>query len=649
MGFVRVGIALAIALLAMACGSSNSEPSNPTKEKAVYVRPTAKADVVECLDPKAETPAWISNGAFGIRIGREGGGMSLGGPGRPGLSIANYNRTGEEKIMPTSIFLPSNFRLNGKPVIDGATKQYSQSLVLRNLPDEILTKWAGHGAKFSVRTRLTGDELRYDLSITNADGSYLSMYLPDGPYASIRVNGIDYRSINGSGSRGNFQLTRPDFKLSCVVELQPISKSPLSSSTVSDIADIEIDGPVEDQQAIRSFLTYLRGSVPIDAETPVSPLSTSGTTYNGHVFWDADIWVFPALALLDPERAKTISNYRFRMAKAAERNFKERRSWARSAPTAEAVAKLDALQYPWESSMSGLEVSPTETKQQHHITGDVVWGLEMAAALGLADLEKVEAIGKKAAKFYQFRASTIDHEAPGGPKDATRKFRSILETVSPDEHYFGDHDLYTNAIAEWTIKRFDPTDKGLPFFLPRDGKGYLNYGGDRMKGYKQAAGALAIYPLQNPAVEKEARLFMDRFGDKVSKNGPAMTDSVHALIWARLGEKDKAYSTWRKSWMEFTNHPLMLFSEKRSKDVTYFSTGAAGCLQTVIYGFAGIRIDSKAQPGSMWTVPLKSGKVLSIKPNLPSEWKSLRIKGLAVLGKHYDLRISNDAVRVGPL
>jgi trehalose/maltose hydrolase-like predicted phosphorylase len=121
-----------------------------------------------------------------------------------------------------------------------------------------------------------------------------------------------------------------------------------------------------------------------------------------------------------------------------------------------------------------------------------------------------------------------------------------------------------------------------------------------------------------------------------------MTDSVHALIEARLGQADEAYETWRKSWREFTNHPMMLFSEKRRKEVTYFTTGAGGCLQTVLFGFAGLRIDTKAQEGSKWTVPLKNGRVLSCKPNMPKAWKSMTIRGLKVLGKSYTLRIGGD-------
>lgn len=139
---------------------------------------------------------------------------------------------------------------------------------------------------------------------------------------------------------------------------------------------------------------------------------------------------------------------------------------------------------------------------------------------------------------------------------------------------------------------------------------------------------------------------MDRFPNKVSKNGPAMTDSIHSIIWARLGEKDKAYDAWHASWKPFVKPPFLLFSEKRNSSRTYFTTGAAGSLQAVLYGFAGIRIDDKKARNAQWSIPLKNGQILSIAPNLPREWKKLTLKNLTILGKRYTFEIENDRVKV---
>jgi trehalose/maltose hydrolase-like predicted phosphorylase len=116
-----------------------------------------------------------------------------------------------------------------------------------------------------------------------------------------------------------------------------------------------------------------------------------------------------------------------------------------------------------------------------------------------------------------------------------------------------------------------------------------------------------------------------------------MSDSVHALIWARLGDTERAYSTWHESWKPFMTGPLDLFSEKRSKQESYFVTGAAGSLQTVLYGFLGIRIDSGNRSENVWSKPLLGDRVLSVAPHLPKAWKSVKLKNFTVLGRRYTL------------
>ena len=142
---------------------------------------------------------------------------------------------------------------------------------------------------------------------------------------------------------------------------------------------------------------------------------------------------------------------------------------------------------------------------------------------------------------------------------------------------------------------------------------------------------------------------LERFEGKVSKNGPAMSDAIHATIWARLGEREKAYDAWKRAWVPFIKGPQMLFSEKRSSERTYFYTGAAGCLNTVIYGFAGFRLDETPLEGAVWKKQLKSGWWLSCKPCLPPKWKSLKINPMIIDGQKCSVEIDPEKVRIEPL
>jgi trehalose/maltose hydrolase-like predicted phosphorylase len=40
-------------------------------------------------------------------------------------------------------------------------------------------------------------------------------------------------------------------------------------------------------------------------------MGLSGLGYNGHVFWDMDLWIYPGVLALNPELAKTLVEYRF--------------------------------------------------------------------------------------------------------------------------------------------------------------------------------------------------------------------------------------------------------------------------------------------------------------------------------------------------
>ena len=68
----------------------------------------------------------------------------------------------------------------------------------------------------------------------------------------------------------------------------------------SDIwkSDIQISGDEQSQQDIHSMLYHLYSFTREGTSLSLSPMGISGLGYNGHVFWDADLWMFPALLVL---------------------------------------------------------------------------------------------------------------------------------------------------------------------------------------------------------------------------------------------------------------------------------------------------------------------------------------------------------------
>jgi len=607
----------------------------------------------------------------GFRFGRDGGVK-----GQPFFSIDEYDTTGEEKIRTLQSPLPNGFIVDHKPLpIIG---DYRQSVDMHT--SALKTHWAStdgvivdcitylHPTKKMIAQKWWlsglngmhtvdfdlgqaghfGEErmLATDITVgpSKMKGKLLATYAPTAnptiEYVLSLGRSPNYFAMQSARDTHHAQLKGDGSEWPpSLGQFQTVQNETESTWAERWKTDIEIDGPVEDQQAVRSFLFYLRSAIHPDGKMAISPFGLSNQMYNGHVFWDADIWVFPALMLLDPTVAKAIPDYRVSTVANAKENQ------IPNLPEGPITPGWD-WKYAWESSVSGKETMHGPSQAELHITGDVDWAAAEAAALGFEDPKAAKGILDESLKSFAVSSST-----------APDQITVIRGVMSPDENHTGDNDLYTNLLAQWAVNggTWQSNSRAgrpkLQFKLPHDDKSFLTYDNDPVKSYKQAAAVLSIYPLQYPPAEKEAKVMMDRFADKVSKNGPAMADSVHALIWARLGEKEKAYDTWRNSWQPFIKQPLMLFSEKRNKPTTYFTTGAAGSLQTVLFGFIGFRLDSVQEQGAAWSKKLQGDSWLSIKANLPQKWKSVKVKNFTVLGHRYSLTATQrpsgpDAVQV---
>ena len=605
-------------------------------EQSITRKPESKvpADpwVVTCSNPQDQTPSLLWNGLVGFRFGRD-----MSATSQQFFSIDEYEAAGEEKIIPMSNPLPNGFLIDGKRL--PITSDYSQQLDLKS--SLLTTRWKSGdltiksivtidpatsiiGERWSIEGTQQNQQVDFDMGKPGKLGSHATdtrQIVLDRATLSERFT--VQSSKTGSRTIDFMASFEPTVSLYQADQIQATTPLPTFDELVQKTkkiwedrwkTDILIDGPIEDQQAIHSMLYYLRSAVHPSKPRSVSPFGLSNAMYFGHVFWDADIWDFPVYALIDPPIAKTIASYRVNTLSQAMKN-----------------ADGKGAKYAWESSVTGKETVPGPSKLELHISGDVAWMLHQAAGLGLVSMYDAETARKAVGTFFRSVAKPV----PGKTEF------TIPNVMSPDETHTGDNDLYTNLLAQWT---HDGNWTGKPVYsLPKDSKSFITYDGDNFRSYKQAAAVLSIYPLQFPPAIAEARTMMDRFSDKTLKNGPAMSDSVHATIWARLGERDKAYDAWKRSWEPFTQQPLMLFSEKRTKANTYFITGAGGSLQTLLFGFLGFRLDSVQEPDSALIQQLQGDTKLSIKANFPKQWKSVKLMNFNVLGKRYTLTATHQA------
>ena len=144
---------------------------------------------------------------------------------------------------------------------------------------------------------------------------------------------------------------------------------------------------------------------------------------------------------------------------------------------------------------------------------------------------------------------------------------------------------------------------------------------------KQADVNLLAYPLE--IVNDRAQLEKDLkyYEQRMSPEGPAMGNSVLATLYARLGEPEKAYELFVKTYKPNEVPPFGVLAETAGGTNPYFATGAGGMLQAVIFGFAGLNISD-------------NGIVQNSKP-LPKKWKSVQVKAAGVEKKDFIVKPGN--------
>ncbi|MEO5906904.1 MAG: glycoside hydrolase family 65 protein, partial [Saprospiraceae bacterium] len=129
-----------------------------------------------------------------------------------------------------------------------------------------------------------------------------------------------------------------------------------------DTGNVFVEGDATTERDIRFALYHLYSFAREGTAYSLSPMGLSGLGYNGHVFWDTELWMYPPLLMLQPEIAKSLLEYRFQRLDAAKAN-------------AFAHGYKGAM-YPWESAADGTEDTPVWALTgpfQHHITGCVAW------------------------------------------------------------------------------------------------------------------------------------------------------------------------------------------------------------------------------------------------------------------------------------
>ncbi|MEG2515072.1 MAG: glycoside hydrolase family 65 protein, partial [Bacteroidaceae bacterium] len=83
--------------------------------------------------------------------------------------------------------------------------------------------------------------------------------------------------------------------------------------------DILIEGDDDAQRNVRFALYNLYSYCREGSGLSISPMGLSAQGYNGHIFWDTEIWMYPSMLLLNKDIAESMINYRTDRLKEAQK------------------------------------------------------------------------------------------------------------------------------------------------------------------------------------------------------------------------------------------------------------------------------------------------------------------------------------------
>ncbi|MEJ7800404.1 MAG: glycosyl hydrolase family 65 protein [Ilumatobacter sp.] len=410
--------------------------------------------------------------------------------------------------------------------------------------------------------------------------------------------------------------------------------------------DVEIVGDPAVQQAVRWNLFQLAQASARTHEQGIAAKAVTGGGYDGHYFWDTEVYVLPFLAYTNPDAARKLLRFRYHMLDAAR---------ARAAE----LNQRGAL-YPWRT-INGEEASAyyAAGTAQYHINADVVYALEKY----LNATGDVEFLAHEGAEIMVEAARLYEDLGFYSPNGET-KFH-IHGVTGPDEYTTVVNDnLYTNVMARFTmryaarsvafLREWDPaayaalarhtglTDDEIAswhracdaMFVPYDDElgihpqdaGFLererwDFAGTPADRYplllhfhplviyrhqvlKQADVVLAMF-LRGEHFDRDAKRRNFDYYDPITTGDSSLSACVQSIVASEVGYADLALDYFKQSlYLDLAD------THANTSDGAHIAN-AGGVWAGLVYGFGGL---------------VDTGVHLEFRPRLPKEWTSMSFR-----------------------
>lgn len=409
-------------------------------------------------------------------------------------------------------------------------------------------------------------------------------------------------------------------------------------------ADIQIGGDPALQQGIRFNLFHIMQAAGRDGKTGMGAKGLSGEGYEGHYFWDTEMYVLPVFAYTDKKLAKALLDYRYH-------TLNEARDRAR------VLGHEKGALYPWRT-INGKEAStyyPLGTAQ-YHINADIAYAFKLYIDVN-NDYEYLE---KKGAEVFvetaRVYADVGDFAESKGGKYC------ICAVTGPDEYNaIVDNNFYTNLMARENLKdavwalntikernrrayeeltaRLNLTEDEITYwkkiienmYFPYDEKRrifplddgfmmrkkwddsripvekrhllYENYHPlfiFRQRMSKQADAILGMLLHSNYFTDEELKRNYD-FYQEVTLHHSSLSTCIFGILASRIGYEKEAYTYFAQSArMDLDDYHDNFYAGIHAANM-------AGTWQGIVFGFGGLRTNNNR---------------LEFKPSIPEQWES---------------------------
>lgn len=401
-------------------------------------------------------------------------------------------------------------------------------------------------------------------------------------------------------------------------------------------SDVEIQGDNETQAAIRYNMFNLLQNVGKNGKTNICAKGLTGEGYDGHYFWDTEIYVMPFFVYTNPYIARKLLEYRYSILDAARDRAKE--------------MSYEGALYPWRT-INGQETSayyPAGTAQIH-INADICNAIKLYYEV-TKDTDFIKEMGLEilveTSRFYKSYSEFIEGKgycfnSVTGPDEYTAivnnnaytnmmiknqisflvdlidelKISGLIKELpfnmtTEEFNKFKDmsENIYIKKIGNLTAQDDSFLEKAPWDFKLRPKKPLLlNYHPMVIYKYqvlKQADLVLAMYLLSDKFTMEEKKENYAYY-EPLTTHDSSLSECIHGIVAAEIGNNEIAYK-----YFEDTVKTDLYDNHNNVKDGVHIAA-MAGSWLGITAGFGGVRLINS---------------ILHLNPMLPDKWEGYKFK-----------------------